>query len=138
MSTLTVLVVPVAGDPADIAHGATHLPIPRGMVPATTEGRPPRALVMMGGVARDALPLMWDGQVVDEAWDRARRVLHNIPNAPDEAIVYVHEFDPTPEAVLAVAVWLVRLVVAERVLRLVREGGLPNGRFVDHVSGDPL
>lgn len=123
---VAVLVVPAKGDPG-------------GLLAAGRCGTWPPASVCLGdegwrvGIAR-ALPLWWDGALVPEGWDRARRVWFgsDAPGRPDigddplyddllDAVSII--FEPELEHVLALARSLTDIGRAFRVVLLDRVGG---------------
>ena len=74
---VAVLVVPAEGDPGGLlADGVAGSSPPYvGLGPAYEPGRP-------GGEPEWALPLWWDGALVPEGYDRARRVVAGTLSAP--------------------------------------------------------
>ena len=104
------------------------------------EGRPP--WVETPDSRQRALPLWWDGALVPEGWDRARRVA-----ARHQLYTHAHggdrgEFvdlaialtDPDRDEVIEVADALVRARLASRVVRLTRIDRI-DGRLAEVTSG---
>lgn len=68
-----------------------------------------------------ALPLWWEGALVPEGWDRARRVANDSPTMPDYSSL--RAFTATPESCGWLADALVTMDLASRVVRLARVDG---------------
>lgn len=130
-----VIVVPASGDPGGL------LAVGRcGALPPTVyqSFHPPTWKIGHPGPLLGALPLWWDGALVPEGWDRARRVLaswlessHN--TIPALAAVCramgMNTPDRTLTLILAVGLW--RAGPADRIVIL---GRSEDGRLVERVS----
>lgn len=67
--------------------------------------------------------MSWDGELVPEGWDRARRVLwYGTPDRADRWDLW-REFEVDPAHLIAFGEALVRLGLASRVVRLARVDG---------------
>lgn len=124
---VAVLVVPAEGDPGGL------------LAQGLFASGPPAVVARCGcgqwghhGCARLAtepwemlLPLWWDGQIVPEGMDRARRVLRNT-KMPHEHRWHALQFEPDLSAAAHMELdgeALVRLGLASRVVRLTRVDG---------------
>lgn len=124
---VAVLVVPAAGDPGGLL--AVRDPWYTFPPPTVTWSE-----VRGWRIGRDvtnpmrvvmphwALPLWWDGALVPEGWDRARRIIDSAP-LPGAAMDFVHDFHPDVVMTEAIADWLVQASLAARVVRLARVDG---------------
>jgi hypothetical protein len=132
---VAVCVVPADGDPGGLlaagrcGSGEPNPTVPvlapaccwltAGPYPVWRAGNPaPWAWVVR------ALPLWWDGALVPEGWDRARRVFYAHGPAHDvESIKRGPGTNPPLSFVEEVAPWFVECGLASRVVRLARVDG---------------
>jgi hypothetical protein len=136
---VAVLVVPAEGDPGGLlARGGcearpplVHRRIALITDPAYTWLNGWRTQGSIASDVESALPLWWDGALVPEGWDRARRVYAaSCADHPD--VIADRAYDtPSPgmQRLLALADMLVSHgLVASRVVRLTRDA---DGRLVE-------
>jgi hypothetical protein len=126
---IAVLVVPAEGDPGGLlalAMGGGQPPVVRRCVSMIVDVGAvrwvPGAPQLRGRKNRreTALPLWWDGDVVAEGWDRARRLVDGDHRLPADAMEYVHDFYPSVFNVLTLAGWLIEAGAASRIVLLDR------------------
>jgi hypothetical protein len=128
---VAVLVIPAGGDPGGLLAAGRC-----GGTPACVyECCPPRGPAepltwtvgwwnVAGTHSVNALPLWWDGALVPEGWDRARRVFYAHGPAHDvESIKRGPGTNPPLSFVEEVAPWFVECGLASRVVRLARVDG---------------
>ena len=121
---MAVLVVPAERDPGELLR--TRRPWYTFPPPTVTLGpngwrigrdvTDPMRVVM----PHWALPLWWDGALVPEGWDRARRVAHKVDLTER---MRIEAWNPTIEEVIRFADLLVKVSLAPRVVRLARVDG---------------
>jgi hypothetical protein len=139
-----VLVVPVAGDPGGLTTPGRCNARPPMATSSHTCGYlshrewtiepEPRACYMCRH-PMEALTLWWDGALVPEGWDRARRVIWNRLGWAwdDEMVALLSEMEPTVAQAITVAGWLVVPGgPASRVVLL----DLTDGRLVERGGSD--
>jgi hypothetical protein len=127
---VAVLVVPAEKDPAGLlAEGRCGWP----PAVAWTDHQPDGWHWRVGNTRKGhALPLWWDGALVPEGWDRARRAWFNSVAVSHDAEAVYEMFDPTLELMLPLADSLVGTGLASRVARLTRDA---EGRLVEVSDG---
>lgn len=122
---VAVLVVPADGDPGGLLRGADGSDRDRcGARPPSVGLYADRWYGWPGPdgwkVRCDGLPLWWDGAVVPDGWDRARRASFEAGRA---SVGAVQLFDPRLSDVLHIASGLVVGGMASRVVRFVQVDG---------------
>jgi hypothetical protein len=119
---VAVLVVPADGDPGGL-RGSTRLALPRCPSPVeeTHAGAPPMVVLSEPPDYPEALPLWWDGALVPEGWDRARRAWSHAPGHTPLGVG--HRFEVSLDQAEMVGLDLVQLGLASRVVRLARVDG---------------
>lgn len=142
-----VLVVPAEGDPGGLL-AFRRLAIPsqptgRTLVASTEAARAPKVLGWDSG--RDAssplwpsaLPLWWDGALVPEGWDRARRCLRRLDYVQrissgigNMTWQTLDTIDPICGQAITIAGWTVATGLASRVVLL----DLVDGRLVERTD----
>lgn len=128
---VAVLVVPAEGDPGGLlAEGPCYAWPPR--VGRANEWTP-MTWDEQGAYDEEALPLGWDGELVPEGWDRARRVAREVPDdyLGGEAWFAAQDAHPDFDAVKSLAAALMAAGLASRVVRLARV----DGRLVEVSDG---
>jgi hypothetical protein len=126
---VAVLVVPAEGDPGGLLAAGACGSIPP-LVRRWDTARGPwwgRHYCPEGSVVTDdyGLPLWWDGSLVPEGWDRARRAYVAGAGAvlSHPAVRQVELLDPTPDQAVVLADGLLYRSFASRVVRLTRVDG---------------
>lgn len=136
---VAVLVVPAEGDPGGVlAEGACNAFPPCVGLPGDecsdsdhlAKGFDLQCPECGSPWDHPALPLWWDGALVPEGWDRARRMLVRPRCTVQPETGWLHDFHPFVNRVAAIAHALVRAGFASRVVCLARV----DGRLVE-VSG---
>jgi hypothetical protein len=129
---VAVLVVPADGDPGGLLAMGKLGQRPPCVIDygRSTDGWQPYAIpTMTTGTGTLALPLWWDGALVPEGWDRARRVWFHTPGRTP--LDQGHRFEVSLAQAEMVGLDLVRLGLASRVVRLARV----DGRLVEVADG---